>query len=84
MTASPPYRYIKDPAEIYRESARLIREASDLSALPDELHDVAIRLIHTCGRPDVVTGLRASAGAAEAGRKALVAGKPILCDVEMV
>ncbi|HAJ19167.1 MAG TPA: precorrin-8X methylmutase [Rhodospirillaceae bacterium] len=84
MTASPPYRYIKDPAEIYRESARLTREASDLSAVPDDLQDVAIRLIHTCGRPDIVSGLRASAGAVDMGRQALAAGKPVLCDVEMV
>jgi precorrin-8X/cobalt-precorrin-8 methylmutase len=86
MTASvgPPYRYIKDPAEIYRESARLIRDAADLSSVPPDLHDVAIRLIHTCGRPDVVTGLRASAGAVDRGRDALLSGKPILCDVEML
>lgn len=78
------YSYIKDPAEIYRESARLIRAATDLSAVPDDLADVAIRLVHTCGRPEVIENLHASPDAVALGKAALVGGAPILCDVEMV
>lgn len=81
---TPPYRYIKNPADIYRESARLIREASDLGAVPEELQDVAIRLIHTAGRPEIIDNLAASPGAPEIGKSALKAGAPVLCDVEMV
>ncbi len=81
---TPPYRYIKNPADIYRESARLIREASDLGAVPEELQDVAIRLIHTAGRPEIIDNLTASPGAVEIGKSALKAGAPLLCDVEMV
>jgi precorrin-8X/cobalt-precorrin-8 methylmutase len=82
MTAR--YHYIRDPKEIYRESGRLIREASDLSAVPNALHTVAIRLIHTAGRPEIAGSLRASDGAVAAGAAALKAGAPILCDVEML
>jgi len=81
---TPPYRYIKNPADIYRESARLIREASDLGAVPEELQDVAIRLIHTAGRPEIIDNLTASPGAVEIGKSAMKAGAPLLCDVEMV
>ncbi len=78
------YSYIRDPVEIYRESERMIRAVADLSAVPDALHGVAIRLIHTAGRPEITANLTASAGAMDAGRAALSAGAPILCDVEMV
>ncbi|WP_420419316.1 precorrin-8X methylmutase [Pacificispira sp.] len=81
---TPPYDYIKDPAAIYRESARLIREATDLGGVPEDLHTVAIRLVHTGGRPDILADLTASDGAIVAGRDALKAGRPVLCDVEMV
>lgn len=78
------YNYIKDPAEIYRESARLIREATDLSTVPEDLQDVAIRLVHTCGRPEILDSLTASPGAVAIGAQALQDGKRIHCDVEMV
>lgn len=78
------YDYIRDPAEIYRESFRRIREAADLSALPEDLHPLARRLIHAVGRPEVVDALRWSGGALAAGRAALDAGTPVLVDSKMV
>lgn len=78
------YSYIKEPAAIYRESARLIREATDLSAVPEDLRDVAIRLVHTTGRPETAALLTASAGAAAIGRTALMSGATLLCDVDSV
>lgn len=78
------YDYIRDPAEIYRESARLIEEAADLSAVPEDLRDVARRLIHTGGRPEVAECLTASPDATASGARALADGRPVLCDVEMV
>ncbi|MDW9257738.1 precorrin-8X methylmutase family protein [Burkholderia thailandensis] len=43
-----------------------------------------MRVIHACGMVDVVRDLRFSEGAGEAGRAALAAGAPILCDARMV
>ncbi|MEF2547552.1 precorrin-8X methylmutase [Aurantimonas sp. E1-2-R+4] len=76
--------YIRNPAAIYAESFRLIRQESDLSPIPEVGHDLAIRLIHACGMPDILSNLVLSEGAIEAGRAALESGAPILCDSEMV
>ena len=76
--------YIRDPDEIYRRSFAIVRSKAKLEALPAELRDVAVRMIHACGMLDLVRDLRASAGAVTAGRQALAAGAPILVDAEMV
>ncbi len=76
--------WIKDPAEIYRQSFATIRAETDLGRLPPELTDLAIRVVHACGMPDIVADLAWSFGAAEAGRAALASAKPILVDAEMV
>jgi precorrin-8X/cobalt-precorrin-8 methylmutase len=76
--------YLRDPAEIYRRSFAAVRAATDLSRLAPDLEGIAIRLVHACGEPEIVARLEASPGAAEAGRKALAAGAPILVDAEMV
>lgn len=78
------YDYIKDPAEIYRRSFQIIAEEVDFSALPLSMHGVARRLIHTGGMVKIMDNLVFSAGAAEAGAKALSNGAAILCDVTMV
>ena len=41
--------YLRDPDEIYRRSFATIRGEADLSGLPPDVADVAIRLIHACG-----------------------------------
>jgi precorrin isomerase len=41
-------------------------------------------MIHACGMTDIVLDLAASANAVHAGRTALRAGAPILCDARMV
>ncbi len=78
------YDYIRQPAEIYRRSFAIVREEAGLSALPAAMQPVATRLIHSCGMVDVIEDLSFSAGAAQAGRKALQQGTTIYCDVEMV
>ncbi|WP_019362720.1 precorrin-8X methylmutase, partial [Pseudomonas asplenii] len=40
--------------------------------------------IHACGMVDAIDGLQFSPGAGTAGREALAAGAPILCDARMV
>ncbi|BAN25570.1 precorrin-8X methylmutase [Caballeronia insecticola] len=76
--------YIRDGAEIYRQSFATIRAEADLATIPADLEKLAVRLIHACGMVDIATDLRFSDGAGAAGRRALAAGAPILCDARMV
>ncbi|MBO0661011.1 precorrin-8X methylmutase [Jiella sp. CQZ9-1] len=76
--------YLRDPAAIYAESFRIIRDEADLSGIPDEAEPIAVRMIHACGMTDIVSSLTIFEGAVAAGRAALDAGAPILCDSEMV
>jgi precorrin-8X/cobalt-precorrin-8 methylmutase len=75
--------YVKDGAAIYRESFAIIRAEADLSRFSPELSRVVVRMIHACGMTDLSQYISASQGAAEAGRKALLSGAPLLCDSEM-
>ncbi|MGZ9809381.1 precorrin-8X methylmutase [Pseudoroseicyclus sp. H15] len=76
--------YLKDPAAIYAESFRIVRAEARLERFSPAMEPVVTRLIHACGMIDIADRLAASPGAAEAGRAALQAGAPILCDCEMV
>ena len=76
--------YLRDPQEIYRASRALVLAETDLSALPNDLAEVALRLVHASGDPSLVADLCASDGAAAAGRAALHGGASVPCDSEMV
>lgn len=76
--------YIRDPAEIYKQSFMTIRREVDLSNLPNGMEAVFVRLIHACGMVDLVDDIAFSEGAFEAGVKALKSGAPVFVDVEMV
>jgi precorrin-8X/cobalt-precorrin-8 methylmutase len=76
--------YLRDGQAIYRQSFATIRAEADLSAIPPDLEKLAVRVIHACGMVDVAADLRFSPGAGAAGRAALAAGAPILCDARMV
>ncbi|WP_214412257.1 precorrin-8X methylmutase [Sphaerisporangium fuscum] len=76
--------YIRDGAEIYRRSFATIRAEADLAGLPDDIAQVAVRMIHACGMVDLVADLGWSAGVVGAARAALRAGAPVLCDAAMV
>lgn len=76
--------YIRDGQEIYRQSFATIRAEANLSHLPADLEKLAVRVIHACGMVDVADDLRFSVGAGRAGRAALAASAPILCDARMV
>ncbi len=76
--------YERNPAAITRGSFEIIRAEADLTGLPADAEAVAVRMIHACGMVDIVRDLHITPGAAEAGRAALRAGAPILCDVAMV
>ena len=78
------YDYLRDPNAIYEKSFAIAREEADLSGLPDNLHAVALRLIHACGMPDLPADLAWGGDPATACRTALLAGSPILVDTMMV
>jgi len=79
-----PLRYERDPHEIYRQSFATVRAETGLDHLPMDLHDIAIRLVHSCGMTDVPNRLAWSADVASSARAALADGASILCDSEMV
>jgi len=76
--------YLRDGNAIYRQSFAIIRAETDLSRFSEEEADIVVRMVHACGSTDAAKSIVFGGGAAEAGRKALAAGAPILCDAEMV
>ncbi|PYE20908.1 precorrin-8X methylmutase [Williamsia limnetica] len=78
------YSYIRDGAEIYRQSFATIRSEADLGGFDDDLSPVVVRMIHACGQVDLTSDVRASDRVVSAARGALEAGAPILCDANMV
>ena len=78
------YDYIRDGNAIYERSFAVIREEADLSAFTEEQADIAIRMIHACGQVEAASHFRFSPDFVAAARGALRAGKPVLCDAEMV
>jgi len=77
-------RYLRDPDAIYRRSFALIREEAKLDHLPPAIAEIAVRLIHACGMPDIAADLAFTSDLAEAARAALADGAPIFCDAAMV
>jgi precorrin-8X/cobalt-precorrin-8 methylmutase len=76
--------YIRDAAEIYRQSFATIRAEADLSEFPDDVARVVVRLIHTCGQVDVTDHIAFTADVVTRAHAALAAGAPVLCDSSMV
>jgi precorrin-8X/cobalt-precorrin-8 methylmutase len=78
------YDYEHDGAEIYRQSFATIRAEADLSGLPADVAQVAVRMIHACGQVDLAQDVVFSPAVVERAREALDAGAPVLCDAQMV
>ena len=76
--------YLKDPDEIYRASFLAIRDAVELDSIPERLQPLVIRLVHACGRPEIVVALKWSGDPAGAAQDALQNGAPVLTDANMV
>jgi precorrin-8X/cobalt-precorrin-8 methylmutase len=76
-------RWLRNSEAIYRLSFDRARDATDLSALPADLHDMALRLVHACARPDIAVDLAASPDAMAAGVAALRSGVPVIVDSRM-
>ena len=79
-----PGDYLRDPEAIYQQSFAAIRREAPIEHLPREMQGLAARLIHACAMPDILLELAWSVDAIEAGRRALVAGRPVLVDAAMV
>ena len=88
MTKQPPHirslTYERVPNAIYRQSFATVASEANLDRFPQDLQAVVTRLIHACGMVEIADRISFSADAGQAGREALQAGAPILCDCEMV
>ena len=78
------FDYIRNPSEIYARSFDIIRSETDLSSIPKDAQDIAVRIIHACGMPEIISEMKITDDFATAARNALVQQRPILVDVEMV
>ena len=76
--------YIRDGAEIYRQSFATIRAEADLSAFSPDIAQVVVRMIHASGEVDLTEVVAATPNVVVDARAALEAGAPILCDANMV
>lgn len=76
--------YLREGAAIYERSFAIIRAEADLSRFSPEEAEVAVRMIHACGQVEIAARIVFGGGVVAAGRNALAAGAPILCDSEMV
>lgn len=76
--------YIRDGAEIYRESFATIRREANLSAFSEEQAGIVVRMIHACGMVDLADDVSMSSDFTGSARAALTGGRPIFCDSEML
>lgn len=76
--------YIRDAAEIYRQSFATIRAEADLTRFPADVARVVVRLIHTCGQVDVAEHVAYTDDVVARAAAALSDGAPVLCDSSMV
>ncbi|MCB1493724.1 MAG: precorrin-8X methylmutase, partial [Rhodobiaceae bacterium] len=76
--------YERDPARIYAASFATVRQEARLDRFPDDVADLVVRMIHACGMVDIADDIAFSTDCVAAGRAALVAGAPVLCDTDMV
>ena len=76
--------YLRDPAEIYRESFAAIAREVDLSNFPESLHKIVLRLVHAIAMPEIVEELAWDGDVAGASSAALAEGAPVIVDANMV
>ena len=76
--------YLRDPELIYQQSFNAIRKEADLSHFPQDIANIVVRMIHSCGMIDIAQDIVYTISAASAGKAALNQGAPVLCDSRMV
>ena len=79
----PEFDYVRDGAEIYRQSFAMIRAEADLDRFPADVAQVVVRMIHSCGMTDLPRDVACSTGLVGHARAALRGGAPIFCDAQM-
>ena len=77
------FDYLRDPKEIYRSSFERLRAECDLSAIPEALEPIALRLVHACAMPDILADLAWDGDPAAAGAAALDRGAAVIADCRM-
>ncbi|MCP9630165.1 precorrin-8X methylmutase [Rhodopseudomonas palustris] len=78
------YVYEANGDAIYRQSFAIIRAEAKLERFAPDAEIIAVRIIHASGMVDVADDIVFSGDFVAAGRAALRAGAPILCDAQMV
>ena len=73
----PEFDYVRDGAEIYRQSFATIRAEAELDRFPADLAQVVVRMIHSCGMTDLPRDVACSDGLVGQARTALQGGAPI-------
>ena len=76
--------YLRDPELIYHQSFSAIRKEADLSHFPQDVANIVVRMIHSCGMIDIAQNIVYTISAASEGKAALMHGAPVLCDSRMV
>src|SRR5258707_7484896 len=76
--------YVRDGAEIYRNSFAIIRAEANLSRFEQNEEKVAVRIIHACGMVDIADDILMSPTFAARASEALLRGAAVLCDAKMV
>ena len=76
--------YLRDPELIYQQSFSAIRKEADLSHFPQDIANIVVRMIHSCGMIDIAENIVYTISAASEGKAALMHGAPVLCDSRMV
>lgn len=77
-------KYIRDGAEIYRNSFAIIRAEANLSRFKEIEEKIVVRIIHACGMTDIADDIVMSPTFVASARSALQGGAPVLCDAKMV
>ncbi len=78
------YHYETDPEAIYRESFATVRREAALSRFSEAEAEVVVRMVHACGHVPLAESVEFGGDFVGHATAALRAGKPILCDCEMV
>ena len=78
------HNYEKDGAKIYAQSFATIRAEADLTRFDADEEPVVVRMIHAAGLVGLERDVEFTPGMANAARRALADGAPILCDARMV
>lgn len=78
------HAYEKNGDAIYRQSFAIIRAEAALDRFDADEEKIAVRIIHASGMVEVADDIAFTSGFVSAGRAALRAGAPILCDALMV